>query len=87
MCPSKKTRSLSRVLAVRLSLAQNVLVKVSNNDGKLSFRAVNDSREANAMSGTFRQLVNNMVVGVSKGFEKKLSLVGVGYKAAAQVTS
>ena len=36
------------------------------------------------MSGTMRQLVNNMVVGVSKGFEKKLSLVGVGFKAAAQ---
>ena len=34
------------------------------------------------MSGTLRQLVNNMVLGVSKGFEKKLSLVGVGYKAA-----
>ena len=53
-----------------LSLAQNVLVKVSSNDGKLSFEPVNDSREANAMSGTLRQLVNNMVVGVSKGFEK-----------------
>ena len=66
-----------------LSLAQNVLVKVSNKDGKLSFEPVNDSREANAMSGTIRQLVNNMVVGVSKGFEKKLSLVGVGFKAQA----
>ena len=66
-----------------LSLAQNALVKVSSNDGKLSFEPANESREANAMSGTIRQLVNNMVVGVSKGFEKKLSLVGVGYKAAA----
>ena len=36
------------------------------------------------MSGTMRQLVNNMVVGVSKGFEKKLTLLGVGYKAQAQ---
>jgi large subunit ribosomal protein L6 len=36
------------------------------------------------MSGTMRQLVNNMVLGVTSGFEKKLSLVGVGYKAAAQ---
>jgi large subunit ribosomal protein L6 len=36
------------------------------------------------MSGTMRQLVNNMVTGVTKGFEKKLSLVGVGYKAQAQ---
>ncbi|WP_042427948.1 50S ribosomal protein L6 [Comamonas granuli] len=66
-----------------LSLAQNVLVKVVNDGGKLSFEPINDSREANAMSGTIRQLVNNMVVGVSKGFEKKLSLVGVGFKAAA----
>jgi large subunit ribosomal protein L6 len=69
-----------------LELAQNALVSVANADGKLSFTAVNDSREANAMSGTVRQLVNNMVVGVSKGFEKKLTLIGVGYKAAAQGT-
>ena len=67
-----------------LSLAQNVLVKVSSNDGKLSFEPANDSREANAMSGTMRQLVNNMVTGVTKGFERKLSLVGVGFKAQAQ---
>lgn len=66
-----------------LSLAQSALVKVSNEGGKLSFTPANDSREANAMSGTMRQLVNNMVVGVSKGFEKKLSLVGVGFKAQA----
>ena len=69
-----------------LSLARNALVNVVNKDGKLSFEPANDSREANAMSGTVRQLVNNMVVGVTKGFEKKLSLIGVGYKAAAQGT-
>jgi len=67
-----------------LSLAQNALVKIVSKDGKLSFEPANESREANAMSGTMRQLVNNMVVGVTKGFEKKLNLVGVGYKAAAQ---
>jgi large subunit ribosomal protein L6 len=67
-----------------LTLAQNALVKVTNEGGKLSFVPANESREANAMSGTMRQLVNNMVVGVTKGFEKKLSLVGVGYKATAQ---
>jgi len=67
-----------------LSLAQNRLVKVSNEGGKLSFAPADESREANAMSGTMRQLVNNMVVGVTKGFEKKLNLVGVGFKAAAQ---
>ena len=66
-----------------LSLAQNALVTVTNADGKLSFEPANDSREANAMSGTQRQLVNNMVVGVSKGFEKKLTLVGVGFRAQA----
>jgi large subunit ribosomal protein L6 len=67
-----------------LLLAQNALVKVTNEEGKLTFIAANESREANAMSGTMRQLVNNMVNGVTKGFEKKLNLVGVGYRAAAQ---
>jgi large subunit ribosomal protein L6 len=67
-----------------LSLTQNALVTVTNDAGKLTFVPANESREANAMSGTMRQLVNNMVVGVTKGFEKKLNLVGVGYKAAAQ---
>ena len=67
-----------------LSLAQNALVTVVSEGGKLSFAPANDSREADAMSGTLRQLVNNMVIGVTKGFEKKLSLVGVGYKAQAQ---
>ena len=57
---------------------------MTNEGGKLTFVPANESREANAMSGTMRQLVNNMVSGVTKGFEKKLSLVGVGYKAAAQ---
>ena len=69
-----------------LALAQNALVTITQDAGKLSFAPANDSREANAMSGTMRQLVNNMVVGVTKGFEKKLSLVGVGYKAAATGT-
>ncbi|MEY4426539.1 MAG: hypothetical protein RL535_837, partial [Pseudomonadota bacterium] len=66
-----------------LSLAQSALVSVFNNAGALSFAPANESREANAMTGTMRQLVNNMVVGVTKGFEKKLTLIGVGYKAAA----
>jgi large subunit ribosomal protein L6 len=69
-----------------LSLVQNALVTVSNDAGKLTFAPANESREANAMSGTMRQLVNNMVVGVTKGFEKKLTLIGVGYKAQAQGT-
>ena len=67
-----------------LALTQNALVTIANDAGKLTFAPVNESREANAMSGTMRQLVNNMVTGVTKGFEKKLSLVGVGFKAQAQ---
>ena len=67
-----------------LALTQNALVSIKNDAGKLTFEPANDSREANAMSGTMRQLVNNMVTGVTKGFEKKLSLVGVGFKAQAQ---
>ena len=58
-------------------------VKVSIADGKVSFLVADDTREAKAMSGTLRSLVAGMVVGVSKGFEKKLSLVGVGYRAQA----
>ena len=69
-----------------LQLTLNSLVTLENAAGKLSFKAANDSREADAMSGTMRQLVNNMVVGVTKGFEKKLNLVGVGYKAQATGT-
>ena len=67
-----------------LALTQNALVTIVNDDGKLIFAPANESREANAMSGTMRQLVNNMVTGVTKGFEKKLNLVGVGFKAQAQ---
>jgi len=68
----------------QLSIANNALVKVVRQGDTLTFEPVDETREANAMSGTLRQLVNNMVVGVTKGFEKKLSLIGVGYKAAAQ---
>ncbi|MGS0741868.1 50S ribosomal protein L6 [Glaciimonas sp. GG7] len=60
------------------------LVTIENNNGTLNFAAANDSREANAMSGTLRALVNNMVTGVTKGFERKLLLVGVGFRAQAQ---
>ncbi|MBL8315728.1 MAG: 50S ribosomal protein L6 [Rubrivivax sp.] len=64
--------------------AINPLVTVSSDAGKLSFKPANDSAEADAMSGTMRALVANMVSGVSKGFEKKLNLVGVGFRAQAQ---
>jgi large subunit ribosomal protein L6 len=67
----------------QLAIAANPLVLVKNDAGKVTFAPTDESAAANAMSGTMRQLVNNMVVGVGKGFEKKLSLVGVGFKAAA----
>jgi large subunit ribosomal protein L6 len=56
-------------------------VEVSQEDNVLNFNAKTDKDWA--MAGTTRSLVNNMVVGVSEGFEKKLELVGVGYRAKA----
>lgn len=67
-----------------ISQAANRLVKVVNDNGTLKFEPTDDSREANAMSGTMRAIVANMVQGVTKGFERKLTLVGVGYRAQAQ---
>ena len=64
----------------------NSLVAVKNDAGQVSFTAANDSTEADAMSGTMRALVANMVAGVTKGFERKLNLVGVGFRAQAQGT-
>ena len=61
----------------------NPQVTVKNEGGKLQFAPANESVEADALSGTYRALVANMVNGVSKGFEKKLTLVGVGFRAAA----
>jgi large subunit ribosomal protein L6 len=68
------------------SLTQFVLpsVKVEKEGESLVCRAIENQPNASAMSGTMRALVNNMVTGVTKGFEKKLTLVGVGYKAQAQ---
>jgi large subunit ribosomal protein L6 len=62
----------------------NALVHVKLDGTTLSFEPANDSVAAGAMSGTMRALVNNMINGVSKGFEKKLTLVGVGFRAQAQ---
>ena len=67
-----------------ISQALNALVKIVNDNGTLTFEPIDESREANAMSGTMRALVANMVKGVTQGFERKLSLVGVGYRAQAQ---
>ena len=66
-----------------LSRPLSPLVTVKKDGATLNFVPANESAEANAMSGTMRALVANMVNGVSKGFEKKLNLVGVGFRAAA----
>ena len=64
----------------------HALVQVQSDSGVLKVAPANDSSEANAMSGTMRALLANMVEGVGKGFEKKLSLVGVGFRAQAAGT-
>ncbi len=68
------------------SLTQFVLpsVIVEREGESLFCRALENQPDGSAMSGTMRALVSNMVTGVTKGFEKKLTLVGVGYKAQAQ---
>ncbi len=60
------------------------LVSLKQDDGSLQVSCNDESRESNALSGTTRALVNNMVTGVTKGFERKLNLVGVGYRAQSQ---
>ena len=64
------------------AIASNV--KIEKVDNHLEIKVNDNSRQADAMSGTLRALVANMVAGVTKGFEKKLQLVGVGYRAQAQ---
>jgi len=70
-----------------LRQAINPLVTIVREGTELQVAAVGESREARAMSGTYRALVANMIHGVSKGFERKLTLVGVGYRAQAQGAS
>jgi large subunit ribosomal protein L6 len=67
-----------------LQLAIHDFVSVEQKDGEVRIAPKKQSQEHWAMAGTFRALINNMVVGVSRGFEKKLQLVGVGYRAQAQ---
>jgi large subunit ribosomal protein L6 len=59
-------------------------VKIERVENRLEFKVNDNSRQANALSGTVRALVANMVAGVTKGFERRLNLVGVGYRAQAQ---
>jgi large subunit ribosomal protein L6 len=66
-----------------LARAMNPLVTVKLDGAVVTMVPANDSVEANAMSGTMRALINNMVNGVSMGFEKMLNVVGVGFRAQA----
>ncbi len=67
-----------------LNLALHELVSVAQEGEELKVSATNSTREAGALAGTFRSLINNMVLGVTEGFQKKLELQGVGYRAKAQ---
>src|ERR1700694_1763133 len=67
---------------LKQAIASQVVVKREGD--KVTFAAANDSKHANALSGTMRKLVANMVQGVRQGFERRLQLVGVGYRAQAQ---
>lgn len=67
-----------------LKLQLHNSVQVVSEDNQLKVSAKNNSKGADALAGTSRALVQNMVNGVSKGFERKLELVGVGYRAKAQ---
>lgn len=70
-----------------LNLDLHDTVQITEEDGVLRVASKNASRDGTAMAGTFRALINNMVVGVSTGFERKLQLLGVGYRAKAQGNS
>ena len=67
-----------------LQLALHKLVGVSQEGEVIKVSAKDATKQAGALAGTFRALINNMVVGVSQGFEKRLELQGVGYRAKAQ---
>lgn len=67
-----------------LSLDVHPLVSICEEDGFLKFAPKNSSIESNALSGTMRALASNIVIGITSGFEKKLKLVGVGYRAVLQ---
>ena len=63
-----------------LTITVSSLVKVSVEENEVVVKTVNDSKEANMMSGTANANINNMIVGVSEGFTRELEAVGVGYR-------
>jgi len=68
----------------QMALTIHELVEISQEDNVLKFAGSKEGKKSVALAGTFRSLVNNMVVGVSTGFQKELQLQGVGYRAQAQ---
>ncbi|OGT44778.1 MAG: 50S ribosomal protein L6 [Gammaproteobacteria bacterium RIFCSPHIGHO2_12_FULL_38_11] len=70
-----------------LKEVSSALVKIVQSDGEIKISAANDSTESDALAGTTRAIMQNMVTGVSTGFTKKLVMVGVGYRAKVQGNS
>jgi len=68
----------------QLEFRVHPLVAVSQDEGRWTFGGVDESKKADALAGTTRAIINNMVTGVSQGFERKLTIVGVGYRAQAK---
>ncbi len=81
----KQDEGLLTIKGPKGELSQKIhpLVSLDEADNTLTLKPVSEDKQSWAMAGTMRALVNNMVTGVSQGFERKLSLVGVGYRAQA----
>src|SRR5699024_5531559 len=67
-----------------LSYTAPDLVEISEEDGAIAVKRVDDSQEARAQHGLARTLVNNLVIGVTDGFERKLEIVGTGYRVSSK---
>jgi large subunit ribosomal protein L6 len=68
----------------QLEFQVHPLVNVAQEEGRWTFAGADESKKADALAGTTRAIINNMVTGVSQGFERKLTIVGVGYRAQAK---
>jgi len=81
----KQAEGVLTVKGPKGELTQTIhpLVSLDEADSALNLKPVSEDKQSWAMAGTMRALVNNMVIGVSQGFERKLALVGVGYRAQA----
>ena len=67
-----------------LSFAVKKYIKIKIDNDKIIISRLNDSKKQKSMHGTVRQIINNMVIGVSKGFQKELTIIGIGYQATMQ---